>query len=245
MTPIIEIGEMLISDSKNDYFFRPSFAAMTRIGNPAEIVESYATLNGAEANKYVGLMTEAVKHVQRASMLQRLRYAEISGADGNDAWIFSAIRRMASHGLLSAAMHVMQACCDDDITALVGEWRLGKRGIVYRAGGMPVAEIILIANTLIEHGVIGKAKVRKTQRNETNNYVNEFRAVEYINAARIHFAISRDEAEKLTMTEFQLMISAKYPEQKGFTREEYDNVRDDYLKRREARIAAEKAKKAA
>lgn len=246
MTPITEIGEMVISDTKNDYFFRPSFAAMTRIGNPAEIVKAYATLNGAEASKLAALMTLAIEHAQSISSLRRVAYSNITGKRyGDDSWLFSAIRRMASRGLLSAAMHVMQACCDDDITSLVGEWRPGKRGIVYRAGGMSVGEIILIAHTLIEHGVMGKAKVRKPQRSETNSYVNEFRAVEYINAARIHFGISRDEAFRLTMTEFQLMINAKYPDQKGFTREEYDAVRDDYFKRREARIAAEKAKKAA
>lgn len=226
MTPITEIGEMLISDTKNDYFFRPSFAAMTRIGSPAEIVEAYATLNGYEVAQVVSMAQDA--------------YGKIP------EWLIKTLRKpVYGRKILSAAMHVMQACCDDDITALVGEWRPGKRGIVYRAGGMSVGEIILIAHTLIEHGVMGKAKVRKPQRSETNSYVNEFRAVEYINAARIHFGISRDEAERLTMTEFQLMINAKYPDQKGFTREEYDAVRDDYFKRREARIAAEKAKKAA
>ncbi|KHS77121.1 hypothetical protein QT13_01970 [Pectobacterium brasiliense] len=226
MTPITEIGEMVISDAQKDYFFRPSFAAMTRMGSPVEIVEAYATLNGYEVAQVVAMAQDA--------------YGKIPD------WLIKTLRKpVYGRKILSAAMHVMQACCDDDITALVGEWRPGKRGIVYRAGGMSVGEIILIAHTLIEHGVMGKAKVRKPQRSETNSYVNEFRAVEYINSARIHFSINRDEAERLTMTDFQLMINAKYPDQKGFTREEYDAVRDDYFKRREARIAAEKAKKAA
>jgi hypothetical protein len=246
MTLMKEIGEMLISDRQTDYFFRPSFVAMSRIGSPVDIVETYATLNGAEASKFIGLMAHAVEHAQRVSSLRRVAYTNITGKRyGDDSWLLSAIRRMASRGLLSASMRVMQACCDDDISALVGDWRPGKRGIVYRAGGMSIGEIILIAHALIEHGVMGKAKVRKPQRAETNSYVNEFRAIEYINSARIHFGISRTEAEQLTMTEFQLMLNAKYPDQKGFTREEYDSVRDDYFKRREARIAAEKSKKAA
>ncbi|BEM13397.1 hypothetical protein SM14VA7_12230 [Serratia marcescens] len=33
------------------------------------------------------------------------------------------------------------------------------------------------------------------------------------------------------MTEFQLLLAAKYPEQKGFTREEYDQVMDEDEKR--------------
>ncbi|MCW2488890.1 hypothetical protein J5069_23715, partial [Candidatus Symbiopectobacterium sp. NZEC127] len=80
-------------------------------------------------------------------------------------WLVKTLRKpVYGRKILSVAMHVMAACCDDDITALVGEWRPGKRGIVYRAGGMSVGEIILIAHTLIEHGVMGKAKVRKPQR---------------------------------------------------------------------------------
>ncbi|MDP1491918.1 DUF6246 family protein, partial [Klebsiella pneumoniae] len=74
------------------------------------------------------------------------------------------------------------------------------------------------------HGIIGKAKVRKPQRYETNETTAEFRAADYIMAARNHFGISREEAENFTMTEFSLLLNAKYPNQKGFTREEFDSV---------------------
>ena len=36
--------------------------------------------------------------------------------------------------------------------------------------------------------------------------------------------------------EFQMMISAKYPDQKGFTAEEYEAVADDYLAKKKMRI---------
>lgn len=39
------------------------------------------------------------------------------------------------------------------------------------------------------------------------------------------------------MTEFQLMLIAKYPDQKGYTREEYDHAADDYFARRKRRQA--------
>jgi len=41
--------------------------------------------------------------------------------------------------------------------------------------------------------------------------------------------MSREEAEQLTMTDFQLLLAAKYPEQKGFTREEYEAAEDAFL----------------
>ncbi|MCL7648079.1 DUF6246 family protein, partial [Enterobacter hormaechei] len=57
---------------------------------------------------------------------------------------------------------------------------------------------------------------------------------------------SREEAENLTMTEFAMMLNAKYPDQKGFTREEYDAVMDDDDRRWQEMIEREKsAKKAA
>ncbi len=61
--------------------------------------------------------------------------------------------------------------------------------------------------------------------------MNEFNAFEYISAARNHFHMPRAEAERLSMTEFQLLLAAKYPLQKGFTREEYDHVVDEDDKR--------------
>ncbi len=93
------------------------------------------------------------------------------------------------------------------------------------------------------HGIIGKAKVRKLQRYETNETTAEFRAADYIMAARNHFGISREEAENLTMTEFSLLLNAKYPNQKGFTREEFDSVMSEDDKRWNAMLAAEEASK--
>lgn len=101
---------------------------------------------------------------------------------------------------------------------------------------MELKDIMLIASSLITHGVIGRAKVRQLQRNQSKPATSEFRAVEYINAARSHFGMGREEAGSLTMTEFILMINSKYPEQKGFTREEYDNVVDKYFAMKEKRI---------
>ncbi len=68
-------------------------------------------------------------------------------------------------------------------------------------------------------------------------WVTEFNAFEYISAARNHFGMRREEAEQLTMTEFQMLLAAKYPEQKGFTREEYSQITDDYLAKKAKRLA--------
>lgn len=39
--------------------------------------------------------------------------------------------------------------------------------------------------------------------------------------------MTREEVERLTMTEFTMLINSQYPSEKGFTRDEYDAVMDD------------------
>jgi len=221
MTPMTEIGEMVISDSDRDYFFRPSFANMTRIGSPAAIVERFAELHTSDAPRLLESAIEA--------------YGSVPG------WLLAHINTPSfSSDAIFAGMIVLQACCDDDISALVGELRpskRGKRAFVFRRGSMPPSDIIVLGQALITHGIIGKAKVRRLQRHETNSFVSEFSAFEYISAARNHFSMPRTEAEQLTMTDFQLLLAAKYPDQKGYTREEYDNAADDYFARRARKLA--------
>ena len=95
-----------------------------------------------------------------------------------------------------------------------------RRAFVWHKGVMNPQDMVILAQSLMMHGIIGKAKVRKLQRHETNEKTSEFRAADYVIAARNHFGISREEAENLTMTEFSLMLIAKYPDQKGYTRED-------------------------
>ncbi|HDU6265881.1 TPA: hypothetical protein RFY30_000711 [Klebsiella aerogenes] len=224
MTPVKEFGECLITSGDKEYFFRPSLLAMTRIGEPAEIVQTFYDLCNDEATPLIQ---------QAAQVYIRDEYSRLP----------DCVLRYIQSGLLSrkavmAAHAVLTACCDDDIGELVGWMKPGKsrkRGFMWRSGTMPAPEMIIVAQNLMMHGIIGKAKVRKLQRHETSDTTNEFRASEYIVAARNHFGISKEEAWQLTMTEFQLMLIAKYPEQKGYTREEYDHAAGDYFARRKRR----------
>lgn len=238
MTPWKEIGECLISYGDDEYFFRPSFTAMTRIGAPEEIVETFYALHNDEATPRLKALAD---NYQAIPEHQRRFYAAYSGSDMVPAfalkWLLSSA---CSKAAISAAMIVLAACCDSDVTPLTGELvpgKTGRRAFVYRPGAMPVRDMVLIAQSLIQHGIIGKAKVRKLQRHEGSSTSSEFNAFEYISAARTHLDMNRDEAEKLTMTEFQMMLSAKFPEQKGFTREEYDSVAYDYLARKARKLS--------
>lgn len=230
MTPIKELGECLIGTDDREFFFRPSFRNMARIGEPAEIVQTFYDLCNDEATPLI----------QRAAQAYiRDEYSRLP----------DCVLRYIQSGLLTrkaimAAHAVLTACCDDDIGALVGWMKPGKtrkRGFVWRPGSMPPENMVIVAQNLMMHGIIGKAKVRKLQRYETNETTAEFRAADYIMAARNHFGISRDEAESLTMTEFILLLNAKYPNQKGFTRDEYDAVMDEDDRRWQAMMEQERS----
>lgn len=225
MTPYKEIGECLITLGEKDYFFRPSFVNIARIGDPQEIVQTFYDLHNDELNALMLRAVDAYGYVPQ--------------------WLVRHVARpQFSKTAVYAATRVLTACCDDDITPLVGELRPGRSGrwaFVYRKGAMPVGDMILIAQSLIQHGVIGKAKVRQLQRHETGQANKEFKAFDYISAARNHFGMSRAEAELLTMTEFQLLLAAKYPDQKGFTKDEYDAVADDYMAKKARRLAKAKS----
>ena len=54
--------------------------------------------------------------------------------------------------------------------------------------------------------------------------------------------MSREDAANLTMTEFALLLNAKYPNQKGLTREEYDQVMDEDERRWQEMIEREQQK---
>lgn len=228
-TPLTEIGEMRISLSDKSFFFKPSFRAMNEIGTPKEIVEVYAKLNGID---YVA----PLQHVEYLPFGAQMQVMKTIG------------KPVYGRHVLSAAYIVMQSCCEDDVSVLIGGWKPTPRGVRYVPGIMPVSDIIIIARNLMQHGIIGKSPLKVPERLEEQGKktTNEFHASQYIISARTHFDMSRDEAENLSMTEFQMMIKNKYPEPKGLTKEEraaeYDQAKAD--RERMKALAERKAKKA-
>lgn len=228
-TPLTEIGEMRISLSDRSFFFKPSFRAMNEIGTPKEIVEVYARLNGID---YVATL-QHVEYLPFGAQMQVMK---------------TLSKPVYGRHVLSAAYIVMQSCCEDDVSVLIGGWKPTPRGVRYVPGIMPVSDIIIIARNLMQHGIIGKSPLKVPERLEEQGKktTNEFHASQYIISARTHFDMTRDEAENLSMTEFQMMIKNKYPEPKGLTKEEraaeYDQAKAD--RERMKALAERKAKKA-
>ena len=82
---------------ENDYFFRPSFANMMRIGDPQEIVQAFYDLHNDE----------------QSSLVRR----SVAAFGGIPTWLASYLNRpQSSKKALYAAMNVLAACCDEDIS---------------------------------------------------------------------------------------------------------------------------------
>lgn len=128
----------------------------------------------------------------------------------------------ALHGPNAAkeAAYVLACLCDkDDATPLIG-WVDGDGR---HPGQMPDAEQIIIAQHLMRHGMVGKAK----PSTGGGQYSDKFDAAEYVAAARVHLGLSSADAEALSMTEFQTMFEMKFPQQGDKardvpSREQYD-----------------------
>lgn len=209
MKPITSIGECMISTADKDFFFKPSLINMTSIGSEEEIVGIYSTLNGFEINRVISSSIE--------------RFGTIPEC------ILKAVNKPAyGRQVLNAAILVMQSCCDEDISSLVGSYRPSNRGMVYVPGGMPISHIVIIAKRLAEHGIIGKhpkqemtAVEEAKAKSRKDEYTSAFIVNDYLNTARVHLDMTRAEAEQLTMTELQGLLATKYPpSNKGMTRAE-------------------------
>lgn len=154
-------------------------------------------------------------------MLVECGFVRASTSDGRE-WTFRpSLARIASLGdpqeivALYVALHgpnaeaeaayVLACLCDqEDATPLIG-WR-DESG--WHDGEMPPAERVIVAQHLMRHGIVGKAK----PGNGTGEYSAAFHAAEYIAAARVHLGLSSADAEALSMTEFQTMLEMKFPD---------------------------------
>lgn len=107
------------------------------------------------------------------------------------------------------AKYILVGLCDqEDLTPLIG-WIDGD--CVSHAGEMSIDDQILIARSLMRHGLVGKAK----PKNEASGqYSSEVRLDDFVAIARVHLKMSAEDAEALSMTEFHHLFDTKYPDKK-------------------------------
>lgn len=139
---------------------------------------------------------------------------------GSPHEIVDLYARLHGDDAAPTAAYVLACLCEqDDATALIG-WR-DESG--WHVGAMPETEMVIIARHLMRHGIIGKAQPEKKGQGK---YSDRFDAAEYVAAAATHLGLSTEDAEALSMTEFQLRMDMKFPDANKSrdvaTREEYE-----------------------
>lgn len=111
--------------------------------------------------------------------------------------------------VMATAYDVLAACCDKDVTPLLG--RMGSKWGSFVPGPMPSQDMVHLARSLMRHGVVGlKPEGRLTKKPEKEEYSIEFKAREFVAQAIAHLGLSSSEAWNLTMTEFSGAMQSKF-----------------------------------
>ncbi|OVZ99009.1 hypothetical protein CBW53_03125 [Yersinia frederiksenii] len=204
MEAIIEVGQAIINVNGKDYFFNPSFLAMSKIGTPEQIVKAFVSVHGGNyPNKLID-------------------YPYI-----NKYVINKLNSPLYGSSVLQDAIIIMQSCCDDDISNITGYYTFSSRNkYIYHRGLFDIKAIIVMACHLIKHGTIGD-KPPKIDKKEKAVYSSEFNAIEYVSLAVAHLGYSESEAWNMTMTSLNAALNAKFPQKEKAkipTKEEYDEM---------------------
>lgn len=118
----------------------------------------------------------------------------------------------------SIALNVLNACCDKELPeSFTGRSMYSERDHKFKYvppkhGQNVFGDIINLAQHCLHHGICGK--VNRDDDGEDSKPLNEFDSYEFIELARVHLSMTRDEAKDLTMTEFVRMMRVKFPEQR-------------------------------
>jgi hypothetical protein len=110
--------------------------------------------------------------------------------------------------VMATAYDVLVACCDDDVTPLLGH--MGSRWGSFVPGAMPAQDMVHLARSLIRHGVIGIKPEGRLANKPKEEFVPEFKPREFVAQAIAHLGLSSAEAWNLTMTEFSSAMQSKF-----------------------------------
>lgn len=182
------VGEMVISAMVNgegrDYLLRPSFYAMSQLGEPDQIERTYDKCKMAMRVITYGksyCLTDTVSHDQLAHCINVIEACSIN---------------------------------DDLPDELLGWFQLSAKQdrLLYRAGALDVKEIIIIANHLMKWGMIGQPDpMRLRMPRKKGEQPKQFDPVEYVGYAIQALHLSKSDAWDLTMFEFQRAIEKAFP----------------------------------
>ena len=201
MQVITDSGQAVIRAGGREIFLNPSFLAMSRIGAPEDIVRLFVTVHAGHYPTH--------------------RISEPS--------IMRDVLARCFAEMAAAAARVVTACCTENISHLIGTYRVTTKGkLFYRPGLLPVTDVIELARHLIRHGVMGDQPPEQL-KGQKKEYSSNFDARSFVYTAVAHLGTSEADAWSMTMTSFRAAMNAKFPakeKDKVPTEEAYDEVMD-------------------
>lgn len=206
LTDIGEIG-VHYNDGRDCIILRPSLYAMSLLGTPTEIVETYATI------------------------------------------MSDPIDRRGQWAQFRDALFVINCCASTDVDDVFGYM---DSNLKFRQKKIPMSDIIVLAQSLMRHGITGTQKPLPRKPDTESQYTKEFNAQEHVAIAMAHLGLSEREAWDMTMTGLIGALRAKFPQtpeqesaQRAPTAEEHDATMEWFSEIDAARKAADARKKAA
>lgn len=123
----------------------------------------------------------------------------------------SGMRKLANKQRLRAALEVWQACApeESDLDWITG-WFSIRGG--WNVGRSDPADVILIAQSLLKHGVLGDPEPRDENEPERDDEFSPgFDCRHHAALAMGHLSLSEAQAWDMTMTGLRVALEAKYP----------------------------------
>lgn len=124
----------------------------------------------------------------------------------NPIWPLQAYRSWERE-VMATAYDVLMACCDDDLTPLLGH--MGSKWGSFIPGSMPATDMVHLARSLMNDGIIG-LKPEGLPAKPSAEYTAQFKAREFVAQAVAHLGISSEDAWKMTMIEFAGAMQSKF-----------------------------------
>lgn len=138
-----------------------------------------------------------------------------------------------------AAIEIMQVCCEQDITELIGQ--TGSRPDRWMPGLINHKICVMLASSLIRNGIVGPEAEEENLDAPPKKYSEKFDPANIVALAIAHLGMSEQDAWNMTVTGFVMAMRAKFPPPPSTrpTLKEYDKMME-WL---EKVNAAEKAQK--
>lgn len=193
-----DIGECSIDTDVGYFEFYPTLKNIRSICEPEELPELFANVNGVLEQKRAMALSFGFKELANCYMRKIYQLCAV----------------------------VMQSCCRDDITPIIGRIKWEKSAKHFQLGKMPLDHMVAFSKILLKHGVVGLP----AESEEDSKPASSIDVYRYVDAAISHLGMSKEQAEGLTKTEFDRLIESKFPDSKrngtGPTDQEHKDAMD-------------------